>query len=73
MNLSSKTIGNIKTYDQEITWNLLFHGRLEGVPEQELIDTLKEALTCYGYMGYRWRENVKAVHFDFDGQHSIGG
>lgn len=73
VNFSSKTIGNLKSYDQEITWKLLFHGRLEGVPEQEIIDTLKDALTCYGYMGSRWRDNVKAVHFDFDGEHSIGG
>lgn len=73
VNLSSKTTGNIKTHDQEITWKLLFHGRLEGVSEENLIKSLQEALTCYGYMGSRWRDNVKAVHFDFDGEHLIGG
>jgi hypothetical protein len=73
--LSSTFIGDININDTsndndlEITWRLLFLGRLAGVPEEEVIKTLQEALSCYGHMGYK----IKAVHFDFDGKHSVGG
>jgi hypothetical protein len=71
--LSSKFTGNFTTNDLEVTWKLLFHSRLEGVPEPLLIKTIQEALTCYGYLGIECRDKVKASHFDFDGNHLIGG
>jgi hypothetical protein len=68
--LSSKIIDDSSgRYVKEITWRLLFLGRLEGVPEEEVIKTLEEALSCYGYRG----RTIEAVHFDFDGKHSVGG
>lgn len=73
--LSSTYIGDININDtsndndMEITWHLLFLGRLDGIPEEEVIKTLQEALSCYGYMRYK----IKAVHFDFDGKHLVGG
>jgi hypothetical protein len=73
VHLSSKTIGNFPTNDLEVTWKLLFHSRLEGVPEQVLITVLQEALACYGYLAFECRDKVKASHFDFDGTHLIGG
>lgn len=73
--LSSTFIGDInindigKGNDLEITWHLLFLGILAGVSEEEIIKTLQEALICYGHIGYK----IKAVHFDFDGKHLVGG
>lgn len=71
--LSSKFIGNFTTHDLEVTWKLIFLGRLEGVSQEEVIETLQEALIAYGYLGMEWRDKVKAAHFDFDGKHLVGG
>jgi hypothetical protein len=71
--LRSTFIGNFPTSDMELTWKLEFIGRLADVPEEEVINTLKEALFAYGYIGIEWRDKIKAIRFDFDGKHLTGG
>lgn len=71
--LRSTFIGNFTTSDLEVTWHLEFIGKeIENVPEAEVIDTLKDALFSYGYIGLEWRDKIKAIHFDFDGTHLRG-
>lgn len=67
--LRSTTTGSSSTNDLEVTWRLEFLGKLENVPEPEVIATLKEALFVYGYGSMRWRDTIKAIHFEFDGKH----
>jgi hypothetical protein len=71
--LTSKFIGNFTSNDLEVTWHLEFIGRLAGIAEEDAINTLKEALFTYGYISYKSRSNIKAIHFDFDGTHSKQG
>ena len=63
--LSSTFTGNFPTWDLEVTWMLRFLRQLDGVSEDIFLDTLKEALTCYGYINSRYRDRIKAVKFNF--------
>lgn len=63
--LSSTFTGNFPTWDMEVTWMLRFLRQLDGVSEDIFLDTLKEALTCYGYINSRYRDRIKAVKFNF--------
>lgn len=62
--------GSSKTGDWELTWRLTFLAKLENVPEPEVIETLKEALYTFGYISPRFRNQIKAIHFAFDGKHN---
>ena len=65
VHLSSTFTGNFPTWDMEVTWMLRFLRQLDGVSEDIFLDTLKEALTCYGYINSRYRDRIKAVKFNF--------
>jgi hypothetical protein len=65
VHLSSSFTGNFPTWDMEVTWMLRFLRQLDGVSEDIFLDTLKEALTCYGYINSRYRDRIKAVIFNF--------
>jgi hypothetical protein len=65
VHLSSTFTGNFPTWDLEVTWMLRFLRQLDGVSEDIFLDTLKEALTCYGYINSRYRDRIKAVKFNF--------
>ena len=71
--LRSTIKGNFPNGDTELTWRLEFLGRLANVAEPEVIDTLKEALFVFGYRNAKYRDKIKAVHFEFNGKHLIGG
>jgi hypothetical protein len=73
VHLRSTTTGDFPNSDTEVTWRLEFIGRLANVPEEEVISTLKKALSVHGYRNMRWRDKIKAVYFDFDGKHLTGG
>ena len=73
VHLVATTTGNFTTSDLEVTWSLRFLRQLDGVPEAVLLETLKEALNCYGYMDSMLRDRVKAVKFNFDNNIVIRG
>ena len=73
VHLSSTFTGNFPTWDMEVTWMLRFLRQLDGVSDEIFLDTLKEALTCYGYINSRYRDRVKAVKFNFDNNLIIRG
>lgn len=73
VHLVASTIGNFPTSDLEVTWTLRFLRQLCGVPEALFLETLKQALTCYGYMDGMLRDRVKAVKFNFDDNIIIRG
>ena len=64
--LVASTTGNLQTRDLEVTWTLRFLRQLEGVPEALFLETLKEALACFGYIDITLRDRIKAVRFNFD-------
>jgi hypothetical protein len=66
VHLTATFTGNFPTWDLEVTWTLRFMRQLDGVPEAVFLETLKQALTCYGYLDSMYRERVKAVRFNFD-------
>ena len=66
VHLTATFTGNFPTWDLEVTWTLRFMRQLDGVPEALFLETLKQALTCYGYLDSMYRERVKAVRFNFD-------
>jgi hypothetical protein len=57
----------------EVTWMLRFFRQLDGVSEEIFMDTLKEALTCYGYINSSYRDRIKDVKFHFDNNAIIRG
>jgi hypothetical protein len=71
--LTAATTGNFPTWDLEVTWTLQYLGQLDGVPEELFLETLKEALTCYGYISSKYRDRVKAVKFNFVNNIASGG
>jgi len=73
VHLVATTTGNFPTWDLEVTWTLRFLRQLDGVPETLFLQTLKEALTCYGYINSQYRDRVKAVKFNFDNNNIIRG
>jgi hypothetical protein len=73
VHLSSTFTGNFPTWDMEVTWMLRFLRQLDGVSDEIFLDTLKEALTCYGYINSRYRDRIKAVNFNFDHNFTIRG
>jgi hypothetical protein len=73
VHLSSTFTGNFPTWDMEVTWMLRFLPQLDGVSEEIFLDTLKEALTCYGYISSRYRDRIRAVKFNFDNNLIIRG
>jgi len=73
VHLVASTTGNFPTWDLEVTWSLRFIRHLDGVPEALLLETLKEALNCYGYMDSMLRDRVKAVKFNFNNNIVIRG
>jgi len=73
VHLIASTIGNFPTWDLEVTWSLRFMRHLDGVTEALFLETLKEALDCYGYMDGMLRDRVKAVKFNFDPKNIIRG
>jgi len=73
VHLSSTFTGNFPTWDMEVTWMLRFLRQLDGVSDEIFLDTLKEALTCYGYINSRYRDRIKAVNFNFDNNFIIRG
>jgi hypothetical protein len=73
VHLVSTTTGNFPTWDLEVTWSLRFIRHLDGVPEALLLETLKEALDCYGYMDRMLRDRIKSVKFNFDPKNIIRG
>jgi hypothetical protein len=56
-----------------VTWMLRFLRQLDGVPEQLFLETLKEALSCYGFINSMYRDCIKAVNFNFDNNIIIRG
>ena len=73
VHLVASTTGNFPTRDLEVTWTLRFLRHLDGVPEALFLETLKEALTSYGYINSMYRDRVKAVKFNFDNNIVIRG
>jgi hypothetical protein len=73
VHLVATTTGNFTTWDLEVTWSLRFLRQLDGVPEALFLETLKQALTCYGYMDGMLRDRVKNVKFNFDTKNIIRG
>ncbi len=73
VHLVASATGNFTTWDLEVTWTLLFMRKLDRVPEALFLETLKQALTCYGYMDAMLRERVKTVKFNFDSKNIIRG
>jgi hypothetical protein len=71
--LVASTTGNLQTHDLEVTWTLRYIGQLDGVPESLFLITLKEALTCFGYIDISLRERIKDVNFIFDDNIVIRG
>jgi hypothetical protein len=71
--LVASTTGNLQTHDLEVTWTLRYIGQLDGVPESLFLITLKEALTCFGYIDISLRERIKDVKFIFDDNIIIRG
>jgi hypothetical protein len=71
--LTATFTGNFPTWDMEVTWMLRFFRKLDGVSEALFLDTLKEALTCYGYINSKYRDRIKAVKFNFDNNIIIRG
>jgi hypothetical protein len=64
--LVATTAGSFTTWDLEVIWSLRFLHQLDGVPEELFLETLKEALTCYGYLNSKYRDRVRSVKFNFD-------
>ncbi len=64
--LVASTTGNLKTRDMEVTWTLRYLRNLEGVPEELFLETLKQALTSFGYISITLRDRIKAVKFNFN-------
>jgi hypothetical protein len=64
--LVASTTGNLQTRDLEVTWTLRFLRQLEGVPEALFVETLKQALICFGYIDSTLRDRIRAVRFVFD-------
>ena len=73
VHLVASTTGKFTTWDLEVTWTLRYLHQLDGVPEVLFLETIKEALSCYGYMDGMLRERVKAVKFNFDNNIIIRG
>ena len=73
VHLTSTFTGNFPTWDMEVTWMLRFFRQLDGVSEEIFMDTLKEALTCYGYINSSYRDRIKDVKFHFDNNTIIRG
>jgi hypothetical protein len=73
VHLVASTTGNFPTWDLEATWALRFMRQLDGVSEALFLETLKQALTCYGYMDSTLRGRVRAVKFNFDSKNIIRG
>ena len=73
VHLVASTTGNFPTWDLEVTWTLRFLRQLDGVPEALYLETLKEALTSFGYINSMYRDHVKAVKFNFDNNIIIRG
>jgi hypothetical protein len=73
VHLTSTFTGNFPTRDMEVTWMLRFLRQLDGVPEQLFLETLKEALSCYGFINSMYRDCIKAVNFNFDNNIIIRG
>jgi len=73
VHLVASITGNFTTWDLEVTWTLRYLRQLDGVPEALFLETLREALTCYGYMDCMLRDRVKAVKFKFDNNIIIRG
>jgi hypothetical protein len=71
--LVASTTGNLQTHDLEVTWTLRYLGQLDGVPESLFLITLKQALTCFGYIDITLRERIKDVKFIFDNNIVIRG
>ena len=66
VHLVATTTGSFTSWDLEVTWSLRFLRQLDGVPEAVFLETLKEALTCYGYLNIKCRDRVRCVKFNFD-------
>ena len=66
VHLVASTTGNLQTRDLQVTWTLRFLRQLEGVPEALFLETLEEALACFGYIDITLRDRIKAVRFNFD-------
>jgi hypothetical protein len=66
VHLVATTTGNFTTSDLEVTWSLRFLRQLDGVLEAVFLETLKEALTSYGYLNGKYRDRVISVKFNFD-------
>jgi len=64
--LVATTTGSFTTWDLEVIWSLRFLRQQDGVPEDLFLETLKEALTCYGYLNSKYRDRVGTVKFNFD-------
>jgi hypothetical protein len=73
VHLVASTTGNFPTWDLEVTWTLRFLRQLDGVPEALYLETLKEALTSFGYINSMYRDRVKAVKFNFENNITIRG
>ena len=73
VHLTAAATGNFPTWDLEVTWTLRFMRQLDGVSEALFLETLKQALTCYGYLDSMYRDRVKAVKFNFDNNIASGG
>ena len=73
VHLTSTFTGNFPTWDMEVTWMLRFFRQLDGVSEEIFMDTLKEALTCYGYINSSYRDRIKDVKFIVDNNTIIRG
>jgi hypothetical protein len=71
--LVASTTGNLQTHDLEVTWTLRYLGQLDGVPESLFLITLKQALTCFGYIDITLRERIKDVKFIIDDNIVIRG
>jgi hypothetical protein len=71
--LVASTTGNLQTHDLEVTWTLRYFGQLDGVPESLFLLTLKQALTCFGYIDITLRDRIKDVKFIFDDNIVIRG
>jgi hypothetical protein len=73
VHLVASTTGNFTTWDLEVTWTLRFMRQLDGVPEALYLETLKEALSSFGYINSMYRDRVKDVKFNFDNTLVIRG
>ena len=73
VHLTATVTGNFPTRDLEVTWTLRFMRQLDGVSEALFLKTLKQALTCYGYLDSMYRDRVKAVNFNFASNIANGG